>query len=96
MDIHHGGMATAYGGPVAREKKRALQRARQLYGSDVRLIAATDVTGYGAIAVARKGDKAVNGVALGQRSPGEADRLAIEQCRKAGGKDPMVRWRFRG
>jgi hypothetical protein len=51
-------------GPAAREKQRALQRARQLYGSDVRLIAATDITGYGAIAVARKGNKAVNGLRL--------------------------------
>jgi hypothetical protein len=94
MEPHHGGLATAYGGPVQREKQRALNEARHRYGADVRIIAATDVTGYGAIAVARLGNRAIVGVALGKRSQTEAATLAIEQCLKGGGTDPKVKWEF--
>jgi hypothetical protein len=87
-------LATAYGGPVQREKQRALNEARHRYGADVRIIAATDVTGYGAIAVARLGNRAIVGVALGKRSQTEAATLAIEQCLKGGGTDPKVKWEF--
>jgi hypothetical protein len=38
----------------------------------------------------------VIGVALGRRSATEADALAIEQCRKAGGIKPQVKWGFWG
>ena len=91
-------LATAYGGPVEREKARALANARHLYGNDVRIIAATDITGYGAIAVARhpNGFGWIIGVALGKQSATEADALAIGQCRKAGGVKAQVKWAFRG
>jgi len=96
METHHGRLATAYGGPIEREKERALNTARRLYGKDVRIIAATDVTGYGAIAIARWRDRFVVGVALGMRSATEANTVAIKKCLKAGGIDPQVRWGFRG
>ena len=90
-------LATSYGGPVAMAKQRALEVARRKYGANVRILAATDVTGYGAIATARVSNgNLVIGVALGRRSATEADTLAIEQCRKAGGFAPVVRWGFRG
>jgi hypothetical protein len=94
----HNQLATAYGGPVEREKARALNNARRLYGNDVRIIAATDITGYGAIALARhpNGYGWIIGVSLGNRSATEADALAIDHCRKAGGINPQVRWAFRG
>jgi hypothetical protein len=94
----HNQLATAYGGPVEREKERALNNARRLYGNDVRIIASTNVTGYGAIAVARhpNGFGWIIGVSLGNRSAAEADTLAIDHCRKAGGIKPRVRWEFFG
>ena len=96
MEPRHCNLATAYGGPVEREKARALNNARRLYGNDVRIIAATDVTGYGAIAVGRWRDRFVVGVVLGKRSATEADTLAIARCLKAGGRNPQVKWAFRG
>ena len=95
---NHANLATAYGGPVEREKARALDTARRLYGNDVRILASSDVTGYGAIAVARhpNGRGSIIGVALGMRSATEADTLAIQKCLKAGGINPQVKWAFRG
>jgi len=93
----HNQLATAYGGPVQREKQRALDEARRRYGANVRILAATDVTGYGAIAVAHHPNgNWVIGVSLGKRSATEADMLAIDHCLKAGGVNPKVRWGFRG
>jgi len=91
-------LATAYGGPVEREKRRALNEARRKYGADVRIIAASDRTGYGAIAVARhpNGYGWIIGVSLGNRSATEADTLAIQHCLRAGGVNPQVKWGFSG
>jgi hypothetical protein len=94
----HGGLATAYGGPVQREKQRALEVARRKYGPNVRILAATDVTGYGAIAVARhpNGYGSIIGAALGSRSATEADALAIKRCLEAGGTNPRIKWGWWG
>jgi hypothetical protein len=94
MAGRHGQLFTTYGGPVEKEKQRALELALRRYGADVRLIAATGVTGYGAIAVARHGNSSLIGVALGKRSQTEAAALAIDHCLKAGGTDPKVKWEF--
>ncbi|MEA3148339.1 MAG: hypothetical protein QOI53_3981 [Verrucomicrobiota bacterium] len=93
----HNQLATAYGGPVRKEEQRALENARRKYGANVRILAASDVTGYGAIAIAKhpNGNWLI-GVALGRRSATEANTLAINECLKAGGKNPQVRWAFRG
>jgi hypothetical protein len=93
-----GNLATAYGGPVEREKQRALETARLRYGANFRILASTDRIGYGAIAVALlpNGHASVIGVALGKRSATEADTMAIDHCLKAGGINPKVRWGFRG
>jgi hypothetical protein len=92
----NGQLAAAYGGPVQREKERALAEAQRRNGADVRIVAATDVTGYGAIAVARhpNGIGSVIGIALGRRSQAEAAALAIKQCLKRGGTDPKVKTEF--
>jgi hypothetical protein len=91
-------LSTAYGGPVEREKSRALETARHKGGTNVRIVAATNVTGYGAIAVAYKpsGHGSVIGVSLGNHSASEAEAQAINDCLKAHGKNPKVRWRWRG
>jgi hypothetical protein len=97
MEQRHGHLITSYGQP-SREiaKEHALETARQRYGANVRLIASSDVTGYGAIAVARKGNSSVIGAALGRPSRADAERRAIEVCLKGGGTDPKVRWEWHG
>jgi hypothetical protein len=45
----HNQMATSYGYPEEIAKQRALELARRRYGPNVRLLAASDVTGYGAL-----------------------------------------------
>jgi len=93
----HNKFAASYGGPVKQAAQRALAAARRRCGPNVRLLAATDVIGYGAIAVGRVSNgNWVIGVALGRRSATEADTLAIEQCLKGGGINPQVKWGFRG
>jgi hypothetical protein len=91
-------LVSSYGHPEAVAKQRALDEARQMFGPNVRILAATDITGYGAVAVARhpNGYGWIMAAALGKRSASEAESLAIEQCVKAGGTNPKVRWRFRG
>ena len=86
----------SFGHPKAVEIHRALDLARRHGWADARIIAASDVTGYGAIAVARKGHGSVLGAALGRPSRADAEHRAIEVCLKGGGTDPKVRWEFRG
>jgi hypothetical protein len=64
--------------------------------SNAKLIGSTDVVGYGAIAVARRGTGSVIGISLGRPSPADAENRAIEKCLKAGGVNPKVRWGFKG
>jgi hypothetical protein len=94
----HGHFSVAYGGPVQREKQRALETARRKGWTTAKIIAATDMPGYGAIAVAwhPSGHGSVNGIVIGKRSATEADTLAIKQCVKLGGRNPIVRWSWRG
>ena len=93
-----GNLATAYGGPVQREMARALETARRRYGANFRILAASDVTGYGAIAVARQatGHGYIVGVVLGKRSHTEAVTIATKHCLEAGGLNPVVKWAWRG
>lgn len=91
-------LTTSYGHPVEIAKQRALETAHLNGWSNVRILAWTDQTGYGAIAIARhpNGHGALIGVSLGKRSAAEADKLAIEHCLQAGGSEPKVKWVFRG
>jgi hypothetical protein len=77
-------------------KQRALEICRSHGGIDVRLVASSAVAGYCAIAVGRKGNCVVYGIALGKRSATEADTVAIELCLKAGGLDPKVKYGWQG
>jgi hypothetical protein len=88
-----GNLATAYGGPVEREKQRALETARLRYRTNFRILASSDQIGYGAIAVALlpNGHASVIGVALGKRSATEANTMAIDHCLEGGGVNPKVR-----
>jgi len=92
----HNHLVCSYGHPMEIDKQHALELARSRYGTNVRILAATNVTGYGAIAVAHHGIGWVTGVSLGRPSAADAANRAIEQCLKVGGTDPKVRWRFKG
>lgn len=94
----YGHCSAAYGGSVEREKQRALETARRKGWAGAKIVAATDMPGYGAIAVARhpNGYGSVIGIAIGKRSATEADTLAIKQCVKSGGTNPKVRSSWRG
>ena len=91
-------MVLVAGVPVEIAKERALAEARRKYGPNVRLMGYSDVAGYGAIAVARhpNGYGSIICASLGKRSATEADTMAIKHCLQAGGKNPRVRWCFRG
>src|SRR6516225_8447018 len=86
----NGYLVASVGQPVNVVKQRAIEICRRKGGVNVRIIAATDVFGYGAIAVAAKGTGSVIGVALGKRSATEADAMAIDQCLKAGGSSLKI------
>jgi hypothetical protein len=93
-----GHFATAYGGPVEREKERALESAHRKGWMGARIVAATDLIGYGAIAVGLhpNGIGSVNAISVGKRSATEAQTVAIKQCLEAGGRNPKIRWAWRG
>jgi len=76
--------------------QHALETARSHGWAEARITAASDVTGYCAIAVARKGNGSVLGAVLGRPSRADAERQAIEICLKGGGTDPKVRWEWHG
>jgi len=94
----HGHVVYSFGHPKEIAKQRALDEARRKGWVNVRIVAATDITGYGSIAIARhpNGYGSIIGVALGKRSTTEADTVAIEQCLKAGGTNPKILRGFRG
>ena len=70
--------------------QHALETARSRGWKDAMIVAATDVTGYGAIAVARKGRGSVIGITLGRPSRAEAENRAMEKCLKGGGTEAKI------
>ena len=93
----HGHTVYSSGHPKAVAIQRAMETARLNGWTDARIVAATDVTGYSAIAVGSKGkNSSVLGIVLGRASREDAEKRAIEECFKAGGTDVQVRWRFNG
>jgi hypothetical protein len=96
----NGHMSISYGHSKEVDEQKALELARR-YGANARILAASDVAGYCAIASAEReyGDprqRWVSGIALGHSSPAEAKRLAIQQCLKGGGINPKIKLQFRG
>ena len=94
----HNQMIADAGVPAAIAKQHALADARRKFGPSARIVAASDVTGYGAIAVAQhpNGIGWIICVSLGKRSATEADTLAIQKCLKLGGKNPRITRAFWG
>jgi Domain of unknown function (DUF4189) len=86
----HGHMVYSWGHPEKEARDRALALCRQRYGKDARILSSSDLTGYCAIAVARKGTGSVVAASLGRRSATESEILAIKKCLKAGGSNPRI------
>lgn len=93
---HHTLIVKSYGLPQKVAERHVIEICHRLGGVDARLLASTDVIGEGAIAVARRGNGSVIGISLGRPTAVDAQARAIEQCRRAGGTDPKVKWGFRG
>src|SRR5580704_12777103 len=79
IEPRHGKMVNSYGKPEAMAIDKAMAGARHLYGANVKLLAATNVTGYCAVGVATHGDKALVAAALGRKSIREAQTLVLEE-----------------
>ena len=92
----NGYLVYSYGLPRSVAVRHAISICIRRGGLNVRLLASTDLVGEGAVAIAHMGNRSIFGVSLGRRSATEAQARAIEQCRKAGGIDPVVKWGFRG
>ena len=92
----HGHLVYSYGHPKEIDEQHVLDLGRLRYGPNVRILAATDFPGYGAIATARTRTGWVSGVVLGRPTKAEAEQMAIERCLKAGGVNPRVKSEFRG
>jgi hypothetical protein len=92
----HGHMAYTFGESRKDAERHVLDLCRRKGSMNAKLLASTDIVGYGAIAVARLGAGSVIGVSLGRPSPADAESRAINKCLKAGGLDPRVRWGWKG
>ena len=79
-------------------KQLALDEARRRGWANEKIIAGSDIAGYGAIATARhpNGYGSMIGVALGMRSAAESYKVATKACVQAGGTNVQVKWSFRG
>jgi hypothetical protein len=97
----NGRMSISFGHTKEFDEHSALDLGRR-HGPNVRILAASDVTGYCAIASGPRRqftnprDSWVYGIALGRATREEAVRLAIEQCLKGGGTNPKIKSEFRG
>ena len=97
FEPHSGMMVNSSGHSEEIAIQKAMAGARHLYGPNVRLLAATDVTGYCAVGVAGRVRKtAIVGVALGQKSAADAQTIVLAQLYKAGGINPKIISRWRG
>jgi hypothetical protein len=92
----HGHIFYTYGESRKKAEEHLLDLCHRKGVLNAKLIDSTDLVGYGAIAVARKGSGSVIGISLGRPSPADAENRAKEKCLRAGGINPKVRWGFRG
>jgi hypothetical protein len=94
----HGHNIYVCGRPEAICKQMALTEARRRGWANEKIIASSDIPGFGAIATARhpNGYGSMIGVALGMRSAKEAHTVASKECVQAGGTNVLVKWTFKG
>jgi hypothetical protein len=95
-DGQHTFIVKSFGLPRRLAVEHVIDICRRKGDRNARLVASSDVVGYGSIAVGRRGAVWVVGVSLGRRSASESDVRAIRACVKAGGINPKVKWGFRG
>jgi len=97
----NGRLSISFGHSKEFDEQTALELGRR-HGPNVRILAASDVSGYCAIASAPRRqftnprDSWVYGIALGRATREDAARLAFEQCLKRGGTNPKIKSEFRG
>jgi hypothetical protein len=93
----HGHLATSFGLPKDVAKRHVLDIVRK-NGGGARILAATDISGFGAIAVGHhaNGHGSIVSVALGRQSATEADMQALRNCIQAGAVHPKIISGFRG
>ena len=97
----NGRLSISFGHSKEFDEETALELGRR-HGPNVRILAASEVSGYCAIASAPRRqfttprDSWVYGIALGRATREDAVRLAIEQCLKRGGTNPKIKSEFRG
>ena len=88
----------ASGWSLREAQQRAIRRTWEhgaKYGVvSVQIVAASDIGGYGALAVSGHGKNRVFGTAFGCRSLIEAQKRAIEACRRKGGTEPRIEHSF--
>jgi hypothetical protein len=91
-------VGTSFGHPLKEAKQRAVADARHRGWQNIRIIGSSDVTGYGAVVVARhpNGVGALIGVSLGNQSRRKAVATATDLCKRAGGTDMHVKYSFKG
>lgn len=86
----------SYGLPRKVAEHHVIDICRREGGTNAKLLASSDVVGYGSIAVGRRGPSWVVGVSLGRRSATESEIRAVKACLKGGATNPKVKWGFRG
>jgi hypothetical protein len=79
-------------------KRRVLAEARRKGWGNVRIVAANDMPGYeqSQLLFIPMVTGRFLGIAVGKWSITEADTVAINECRKAGGSKPQVKWTWKG
>jgi hypothetical protein len=92
----HSHMVSSYGGSLQQVERLVLDRCRRRYGPYVKILDATDIVGFGAIAVAHLDNRWIIGVSLGRRSASESETLAKKKCLRAGGVNPRIKWGWYG
>jgi hypothetical protein len=87
-----------FGHPVEVAKQRAPADSQRHGRQNVKIIGSSDVTGYGAIVVARhpNGVGTLIGVSLGNPSKRKAVAMAVRLCKRDGGADAHVKYSFKG
>ncbi len=80
------------GYPKAVAKQLALKSCQERGGLNPKIVAATDKTGYGAVAIAIKASReaVIIAASLGNASIREAESRAMKSCLTAGGVDPRL------
>lgn len=74
--------------------EKAIKGCEKHGGINPHIIGSSDTPGCGALAVSGEGASRIFGVAFSQMRWEDADKLAIAQCQRNGGKNPSIKQRW--